>query len=298
MQKGLSILKDIFTIDLRSLALFRILVGACLFFDIAYRIPFAYDFYSDQGVLPREALITKFMNIWETSVFLISGQTFTVTVILIIAAISALCLTIGFYTRVAAFVCWVLVFSMHTRIGVVLHGGDDVFRVLLFWMQFVPLSACFSVDSYLNKTKVQNYSHVSWGGAGLFLQLIYVYLFTGILKIHPVWHTEGSGIYYTLSLEQFSSPIGQMLVPYFGLTQVMSYATLAVELLGPIFLLSPIAFFRRRTLIALIFIGFHFGLVITMELGMFPWLCMAAWTMMFPECVWKRLQYWKWSPIF
>ena len=92
MQKGLSVLKDIFNIDLRSLALFRILVGVCLFVDIVYRIPFAYDFYSDQGVLPREALVTKFMNVWEISVFLISGQTFTVTVLLVVAAISALCL--------------------------------------------------------------------------------------------------------------------------------------------------------------------------------------------------------------
>lgn len=298
MKKGFSVLRDIFTLDLRSLALFRILFGLCLFFDVAYRIPYAYDFYSDSGVLPRDALITKFMSIWETSLFLISGQPFVATILLCTITVSALFLCIGFYTRTAALVCWILVVSMHTRNGVILHGGDDVFRVILFWIQFVPLSACYSVDSYLNKTKLTSYNHVSWGGAGLLIQFLSMYFFTGLLKIHPVWHTEGTGVYYALSLEQFSSRLGQALLPYFGITQLLSYATIVLEFLGPLLILSPIAFLRQRTLVVFAFIGFHLGLVLSMELGMFPWVCIAVWTFVFPSSVWDRLKFWKWSPIF
>lgn len=297
MQKLKTVVKDIFTLDLRSLALFRILFGFCLFVDVLYRIPYAYDFYSDMGIMPRAALVTKFMNVWESSVFLVSGQTLIVSLLMGVLAISAFCLMIGFYTRIAALVCWIFAVSLYTRIGAVLHGGDDVFRVMLFWIQFLPLSACYSVDGYLNKTKIDHFRHVSWGSAGIIVQLLSVYLFTGILKLHPVWTKEASGVYYALSLDQFATPLGSYITQFYGFTQLLSCMTMVLEFGGPLLMLSPFAFLRRRTLIALAFIGFHGGLVLAMELGMFPWLCMVAWTMMFPASFWQKLHIWKFSPI-
>lgn len=276
-----------FALDLRSLALFRILLGLCLFIDLSYRLPFVYDFYSDHGVLPRDVLISKFMNIWETSLFLLSGQTVMITVLMLVAIVSSLALMVGFYTRVAAFICWLIVISMHTRNGVVLHGGDDVFRVMLFWFQFAPVSACFSVDALRSSHKVSSYNYWSWGTMGLLLQLLYIYLFTGILKWHPVWHTEGSGVYYALHLEQFSSSWGQALLPYYEFMQFMSFATLALELAGPVLVILPFWAGRWRLIAAASFMAFHLGLVLTMHLGMFPWLCIAAWTMVFPSRWWE-----------
>lgn len=288
-----------FVLDLRSLALFRILFGFCLSIDIAYRLPWVYDIYSDSGILPREALITKFMNVWESSLFLISGQPLIISALMVLACLSALSLMIGFHTRKAAFLCWILTVSMHTRNSVVLHGGDDVFRMLLFWIQFVPISTCFSVDSYLNKTKVSDYSHFSWGGAGLLLQFMYVYFFSGLLKIHPVWLSEGTGVYYALSLEQFSSTLGQKLIPYFFLTRILSNATFVLEVFGPLLVLAPLPWRHRRTVLAFVFMSFHFGLVLGMELGMFPWLCMGVWTMVLPPSFWEYIsKKWRFAPLF
>ncbi len=297
MQKLKTVLQDVFALDLRSLALFRILFGFLLFIDVVYRMPYAYDFYSDMGVMPREALISKFMNIWETSIFLISGQTAIIMVLMAVIAVSALCLSIGFYTRTAALVCWILTVSMHTRIGIILHGGDDVFRVLLFWMQFLPISACYSVDSYLNKTKIENFKHVSWGSAGILIQLLSVYFFSGVLKLHPIWHTDGTGVYYALSLDQFATPLGSYLTQFHLLTRIMSFMTLLLEVGGPILFLIPIPFLKRRTLVAFSFIGFHAGLILTMELGLFPWLCMAAWTMTLPESFWNKTRMGEFLPV-
>lgn len=290
MHKLKTILQDIFAVDLRSLALFRILFGVCLMIDVSYRLFFVTDFYSDLGVLPRDILISKFMNIWEHSIFLMSGQSGVIAGLMIITIISAFCLTIGYYTRTAAFICWIMTVSMQTRLGMILHGGDDVFRVLLFWMQFLPLSACYSVDGYINKIKVTEFRHVSFGGAGLIIQLLSVYFFSGIIKWHPVWHTEGSGVYYALSLDQFATPLGAYIVQFYGLTRWMSFLTLFFEIVAPLLFLSPIAFLRRRTLIAFSFIGFHASLILTMELGLFPWLCMSAWTAMLPASFWQKVR--------
>lgn len=256
MQKLKTVFKSMFALDLRSLALFRILFGLCLFIDIVYRIPYVYDFYSDEGVLPRAALIENFMNIWEMSLFLANGQTAVITGFMFVTAMSALTFMFGFYTRLSAFVCWILVVSMQTRNGVILHGGDDVFRVLLFWCQFVPLASCYSVDSYLNKTKAIHFTHFSIGSMGLILQCIFIYFFTGVLKIHPTWLLDGTGIYYALQLEQFSSPIGQKLIPYGVLLKWMTHTTLLMELVLPWFVISPISFFRKRNAIVAVFIFF------------------------------------------
>jgi hypothetical protein len=300
-EKGLSLklfLQNSFGLDLRSLALFRILFGFCIVIDITYRIPFAYDFYSDWGVLPREALISQFMNVWESSLFLANGKTAVVAVLMFFTVLSATAFMLGFYTRVTAALTWLLVVSLQIRNPVVLHGGDDLIRVLLFWCQFVPLGAYYSVDGYLNKISLpKNTVLVSFGGAGLLLQFLYMYFFTGILKLHPVWHTEGTGIYYALSLDQFSTSIGKMLTTFPILTQIMTYITLVMEILGPLFILAPVLWLRPRFIIALLFIGFHFGLFLTMNLGLFPWVCMAAWSMVLPQTFWERIRGHTFSPI-
>lgn len=298
MQKLKTVFKSMFALDLRSLALFRILFGLCLFIDIVYRIPYVYDFYSDEGVLPRAALIENFMNIWEMSLFLANGQTAVITGFMFVTAMSALTFMFGFYTRLSAFVCWILVVSMQTRNGVILHGGDDVFRVLLFWCQFVPLASCYSVDSYLNKTKAIHFTHFSIGSMGLILQCIFIYFFTGVLKIHPTWLLDGTGIYYALQLEQFSSPIGQKLIPYGVLLKWMTHTTLLMELVLPWFVISPISFFRKRNAIVAVFIFFHLGLALTMELGMFPWLCMSLWVIFLNENFWNHVPRWSFNPLF
>ena len=49
-------LKDLFSLDLRSLALFRIALGAMLIADALYRVMDFRAFHTDEGVLPASAL--------------------------------------------------------------------------------------------------------------------------------------------------------------------------------------------------------------------------------------------------
>jgi hypothetical protein len=280
-----------FSIDLRSLALFRITFGLCLFVDVFYRIFYINDFYTDTGVLPREALIGNFLSDWESSLLLISGQPAIIFLLMATTLLFISMFIVGYRTRLAAFLTWILVTSIHTRAQVILHGGDDLIRVLLFWCQFVPLAAEFSVDRYLHpQIKPTSKTLLSFGSAGLLLQLMFMYIFTAALKFHPVWIKEGSAIYYALNLEQFTDTIGQWLLHFPQLMKSMTFATLLLELVGPVLVLTPFLCRYFRTAVALSFIGFHFGLFVTLHLGPFPWTCMAAWTMVFPASFWDRLK--------
>jgi hypothetical protein len=41
-------------------------------------------------------------------------------------------------------------------------------------------------------------------------------------------------------------------------------------------------------LLALTYIGFHFGLFLSMELGHFPWVCMVSWVLVLPTWFWDK----------
>ncbi len=275
------------TLDLRSLALFRICLGLCLFVDVFYRLIYINDFYTDQGVLPRSALLEHFLGAWEYSVFLIAGKTEIVFFLMSLTLVAIAMMTVGYRTRLAAFVTWFFVTSLQTRTQIVLHGGDDLLRVLLFWCQFVPLGAELSVDKALAKAKNTPHSILSFGGVGLILQLLFMYLFTAALKFHPVWHVEGSAIYYALSLEQFTDTPGQWLLNFPQFLKYLTFSTLFLEWAGPILVLIPGIQKYVRIPVVLSFVGFHFGLFITLHLGPFPWTCIAAWLMLLPSEFWQ-----------
>jgi hypothetical protein len=278
-------------LDLRSLALFRIFFGFFLFLDISYRALYIPEFYTDKGVLPRGPLLENFLNPYEVSVNLISGLWGVQAILFALAAIAALGIMFGYFTRLSAFICWVLVCSIQVRNQVVLHGGDDVIRLLLFWCQFLPLAAEFSLDNYLNKkAPPENPWFTSIGTAGVLVQICSIYFFTALLKWHPIWHTEGSAVYYALSLDQFTSPIGKYLLQFPEFIKVMTFMTVALEFFGPISALIPFPLFNWRLVVAAAFISFHLGLVFTMELGLFPWVCMSAWLMFLPSFFWDRIK--------
>jgi hypothetical protein len=285
-----------FAVDLRSLALFRIAFGFCLFLDLTYRAFYIPVFYTDWGVLPRGPLLEQFLNRWEISLNLISGLAGVQVVLFLIAIFASLTFMVGYFTRVSAFVLWILVTSIQVRNQVVLHGGDDVIRLMLFWCQFVPLAAEFSFDKRINKIpSPKDHRFVNFGTAGIIFQVCAIYFFTALLKWHPIWHTEGSAVYYALSLDEFTSPVGIYLLRFPEFLRIMTFMTVTLEFFGPISAMIPFPLFNWRILVAPAFICFHLGLALTMELGLFPWVCMSAWLAFLPAYFWEKVGPISWS---
>ena len=199
----------------------------------------------------------------------------------------ALGFTLGYRTRFCAVATWFLVMSMQVRAGMVLHGGDDLLRVLLFWSMFVPLNGRFSLDRALNPdAKPLPLAHLSPGSLALIFQVCAMYWYTAAEKMHPVWLTERSAVYYALSLELFSTSIGRFLLGFPTLLPVITAATLVLELLGPILALLPVRTGALRLLVVGMFISFHIGIGLTMRLGLFPWVSVSAWFLFLPPEFW------------
>lgn len=284
------ILSDLFGIDIRSLALFRIGLAAILLVDLLIRIQDVSSHYSDDGVLPRFVLLNHFAEKWHVSLHLMSGTWLFQFSLFILEIGFAIALLVGYRTQLATIVSWILIVSVQNRNPLILQGADDVLKMLLFWSMFLPLGAYWSIDHWRNSTPRFSYCIVSPATLALLLQVCFIYWFSAILKSDTSWRHEGSAVWYALSNEFFATSIGLLLLDHPNVLMVLTFSTLYLEQFGPFFAFSPFWTSQLRTLTAFIFILFHLvALNLTMNLGIFPYVCAVGWFVFFPSWFWDRV---------
>lgn len=275
---------EIFQLDPRSLSLFRILLGLFLIGDLLARILDLTEFYSDAGVLPRYALSDSFPHSWALSPLNLFGEPSWVFAYMLLALVSYLALLVGYRTRWATFFSWVFFSSFSARNPIVAHGGDDLVRLCLFWSMFLNLDAHWSLK------KNQNPANAPLASLAFVSQLLLMYFSSALLKWHPVWHTDGTAIYYALNLDSFATPVGQWLrqrPPDF--LKALTLGTFWLELLGPWVWLLALRWPRLRQSLSFVFIIFHLGLMVSLELGPFPFACAIYWIALLPGEFWNYL---------
>lgn len=278
----MSRLVDRFGFDSRSVGLFRWLLGLCLVLDGFNKLWQANEFFTDWGIMPRSPWISDFMNTWKFSFHLASGELWFQVLLIGLGIVLSAAFMIGYRWRVAGFAAFVLLASLQSRNYLILSSADDVIRMALFWFLFMKDPGDFAVDGP-RRARGENVNDVAvWA---LALQLLFIYFFTAIYKIHPVYTQEFSAVYYALEIDYFVKPLGVLLRQSHGLMQFLTASTLVWEFAGPFLAVLP--FWRVRLLAALGFQIFHFGLFTTLALAMFPWISIAYWTLFYPSQVWR-----------
>ena len=262
--------KKIFTVDLRALAFMRIWVAGIILIDLAIRASDLEAHYSNMGVLPLHVMFQYAWDPFYFSFHTLSGLWQVQALLFILAAVIAFCLLLGYQTRLATILSWILMVSLQNRNTLISQGGDDLLRMLLFWAIFLPWGRYYSVDAIRKKEKAPRPApYVSVATAAYILQVCFVYIFTALIKTSPEWRADGTALYYALSLDQVLLPLGNLIYPYPLLLKYLTHLTFYTELLLPLLLLIPVytTFFR------LVFIGilasFHVGISLTLFVGLF-----------------------------
>ena len=176
----------IISIDLRSLALFRILLGGLLIADLVIRGSDLSVWMTDAGVFPRDFIIDwNGDNRW--SLYFISGSWLWALLLHLTAAGAAMALLLGYRTRLALIISFVLLVSLHNRAPLVLQGGDNLLLLMVFWSIFLPLGARFSMDAArVHPDQQQAFSaqpnqYCSVATAAILIQAMTVYFFSAFL---------------------------------------------------------------------------------------------------------------------
>lgn len=257
-----------FVLDLRALALMRMAVAAVLLLDLGIRSTDLEAHYTNLGVLPLHVLFERAWNPYEFSLHTSSGLWLVQAALFGLAAAAALGLLLGWRTRLLTAVSWVLLVSVQNRNPMIVQGGDDLLRMLLFWAIFLPWGRVWSLDARQRPRPAQ-YGYLSAATVAYVVQIALVYVCTALLKSGPEWHSEGTAIYYALSLDQLLMPGGRLLYPHFELMRLLTHLTFYMELLLPVLLFIPVATPLWRTLFVLAIWGFHLGISLTLFVGLF-----------------------------
>lgn len=282
--RGLNGLRRRFGIDTRSLAAFRIALGALLLADLLLRSRDLVAFYTDFGVLPRAALVSTFSSLHGLSVHAVSGEAWVQAVLFLLAGGFAAALLVGYRTPLATVASWLLLLSLQSRNPLVLNSGDTLLNALLLWGIFLPLGERWSVDSLRSDRRRPRVVGVAT--AALLLQVVLVYSTNAAFKLSGDLWRRGEAIHYVFSLDQFTVLLGDVIAAYPTLLSVLGHVWFGMLLLSPLLILLTNAL---RGGFALLFVGMHLGMLLTMQLGLFPLISAAGLLPFLPGAVWEVL---------
>lgn len=273
-------------IPAEPLALMRIATALCVIFSALTSIaPNLSLFWFDDGLIPV-AVVDQYMQ-RNGRFSLLSGVTSQAAIIagFILWMVSLLFVLVGYFTRIACVVAWLLALSFNMRALWSLNGGDDVAVQLLFYLMLSPCGAAWSFDALRRSIKTYRDPEAGfelptvrplaqpaliapWSVRLMQIQLVVIYLFNGINKLNLYSTNDyltGEAVYWVLNDLTLTRLAYDMLPAPLWLCRLLSWSTLLFEFGFMIFIFIP----RLRPWLLAGGVLFHTGIFITMEIGWF-----------------------------
>ncbi len=262
------------TISIASLAAWRIVLGLTCVYVVLRRWALLPVMYSATGAYPLEALGDEFT--WQAGPLHWITSDFGLHVTFALCLLITLAFTLGVATR---FVKWLLLpvlFTLHARQTWLYTGGEAVLHLQALYAPFLPLEAGFSIDAWRRARTGRTPQGPPANGSVqtlfyplLLAQLATIYLLNWRSKMGSTWQ-DGTALVRSLSATTLVSDIGawvaQLPPP---LLRFLTHGTLVIEATLPLLILTPWLRKRLHALAALLIVGLHGGILMTLEVGIF-----------------------------
>jgi Vitamin K-dependent gamma-carboxylase len=206
--------------------------------------------------------------------------------------VSAVCLTIGFFTRTNSVVVFTCLASIQQRNLLILHGGDTFLRVAGFFLMFAPAGAALSVDRLIRiwrgKEGVEIRLHRPWAQRMIQFELALLYFAGFCSKIEGGSWVQGTALYYVYHLDELQR---FPLPSWFFRPTILKLGTwfaLALEFsMGVLIWIKELRY-------ALLAIGvlFHLSLEYSLNIPMFQWDVLSAYVLFVDAADLARV--WNW----
>lgn len=292
-----------FRIDLRSLAVFRILLGGLCVHDLFVRGSNLDRFYTSEGVLPAAARVPKVGAEFHFSLLDFIDTPWLVHAVFAIGLVAGLAFLLGYHTRFAQFLLFLFEVSVRNRNPLVSQGVDATLVTFLLWTLFLPMGQRFSIDGLRLALRrgvdlasasdpAPEAGARSVAAGAIVLQLGLVYFMTAFAKSGEAWRT-GTAIYYALHLDLFATPFGSWLAAApLGFLSFLSWGTLVAEFAALPLLLLPFPQPSLRRIFIVVLGLMHLGTALTLEIGSFPFVMLSTYVLLLSAQDWRALRQW------
>jgi hypothetical protein len=273
-------------LDLRSIGLFRIVLGLNLVYDLLWRkLPYVPAFYSDQGVVPR--YFVRNLYGWRgSSLFDLLGGDLAVYAFFGLTVVLYLLFTVGIKPRIVGALAYLCLWSIHQRNPFVIYGVDYICNALLFWSLFLPLDARFALGARRHADRSLDVPKLAT--LGILLQISFIYLGSGLSKDGATWR-DGTAIAVALADSISASAGADWLLSHPGMCRALTWATLGFEWFVIVLILSPWKPAVTRSVAAAAILAFNGGIAPFIYLGPFWFTALAQVAVLIPGALWDRL---------
>ena len=256
-----------------TLALVRIAFAAVLVGWAITLGPDLMSFFGGKGILPRQPNYARQGERGTWSLLGVSPGKGLIVLAYLVFVAAAVCLLIGFHTRLAAALVFCGLVSFTRRNPFVFNSGDLLLRVLAFYVMLAPSGAALSVDRWRRTRRGRGDfwecpPRSVWPVRLMQVQLSVVYLSTLWAKgVGATWH-DGTAVSYALRihfLERF--PVPSLVTRSVLTSNVLTYATLATELALGILVWNR----RARPWVLLVGVAFHLAIDYSLRVGFFSY---------------------------
>ncbi len=287
-------IREIFTLDARSLATARIGTGLVLLWDLFEYLPHLHTFFLSEGIIPDRGWIVSVSGIptWtlhrgidsEWWLFFLFGMHMA----------AALCVVVGYKTRISTFLSLFLCISLENATTILLSGGDLVLRLLLLYGLFLSWGTAYSLDIARKGLVAQKDTYYTPWSVAVVIQIVCIYVFARLYKFGQAWH-EGSAVWYATGSMRLTTPFGAWLHHHTGLTYFLTHVVLLSQKVGPFLLLFPYKTWLFRISVIVFFALLHIGYMASLYIGWFSIIMLVALCLLIPPMVWdwvSRFFYW------
>jgi len=211
------------------LALIRVAFGVIV---IAWALGLAPDlltFFSAGGMLRTQPLGGTAQ--WTVLALLPSDE--AVSALFALLLLAASCLVLGFHTRLASTIVFVVVISFERRNPFIFNAGDGLIRIMAFYLMLAPAGESFSLDRWRRaKDRFWEFPvRPVWPLRLMQVQLSAIYLSAVWEKVRGEPWNDGTAFTYALRYDLLHRfPVPAWLTDTTILVNLATYGTLATEL--------------------------------------------------------------------
>lgn len=267
----------------------RVCVAIVILLDLGVRMGDLEAFYANSGAVPLTMVFEHAWNRYYISLHAMSGLWQFQLVLFLISCFCASMLLLGYRTKLFTVLSWFMMLSLHNRNTLILQGGDDLLRMVLFWGMFLPWGARYSCDSILGADSFSKRQILTVATVAYLLQICYIYTGSALLK-GPEWNRDFTAMYYVYGLDQIAYPVTRHLFYHPHLLKGMTLVAYYFELLVPVLFFVPIAHQLFRFIAVSLIVGFHVFNSATLLIGMFPLIGIATSIGMLPSGAMDRFE--------
>lgn len=212
---------------LYTLGLVRIAFGVLAVFWGLWLLPMRNGLLDADGVTPAQPSVAHTWGIFEVWN---SNEAILIGVMVLVLAATAL--LVGWHSRLAAVVVFVLILSFERRAPWVFNGGDNLVRIEAFFLAISPCGAALSIDQRRRTGSFWSAQpRPNWPIRLIRVQFSLIYLAATRSKLSGETWLNGTAVSYALRLEDMQRvPLPHWFVTNALAMNVMTWGALAIEL--------------------------------------------------------------------